>query len=495
MAAEGTNFRRLLDTATDVLRHHPCSPVSSRSLKSVCHSGETLRVQRRRSAVVRSVRSYYAYSMNAESSPPKTATKFRWLHFSDIHVGLSSLKSLWPRFGALLLDDLSKTIPRVGPIDFVVFSGDLAQSGKREEFERFDQIINEILDTIGAYQDRPKIVTIPGNHDLIRPEPLSSGALAFKQYWSNDKFREALWETKGKEHTQFINKIFKDYTVWRNRAIASGMHLAPHAEGLLPGDASYIISREKESLGIVALNSTWLQIGGDNYEQQLHVDARQILSITDNNPDRFVRKNDVNLLITHHPKSWLYPNTPSSWDNDINPAGRFDLHLFGHMHVPDASALAQGGSLSRRSAQAASLFGLEKYGDNKHERVQGYAVHEIQFDGAQRTLTIWPRKLIAVTAGNMKLVPDSSLDIDEATGSFRYNYEIERAFSPSIAQDKTHIDETEVEHAITPSTEFSLEVIQSVLPRSDAHKHVRRVEQEACLQALSNKPIVWIVAD
>lgn len=367
--------------------------------------------------------------MNAESLSLTTAPRFRWLHFSDIHVGVSGQKSLWPRFGTLLLDDVRRTLERTGPVDLVVFSGDLAQAGKKEEFERFDSIINDILDAIGSNQERPKIVTIPGNHDLLRPDPLSSGALALKQYWSNENLRDAMWETKGKEYTQFLNKVFKEYIAWRNNAIANGLHLASHAEGLLPGDASYVLSKEKGSLGLIALNSTWLQLGGDNYEQQLHVDARQILSVTNNKPDQFVQHHDVNLLVTHHPKNWLHPNTPSSWDNDINPAGRFDLHLFGHMHAPDASALAQGGSLPRRSAQAASLFGLEKYGDNKYERIQGYAVHEVTFNDTKRTLTVWPRRLIAVTAGNMKLVPDSSLDIDEATGSFKYDYEIDRLYS------------------------------------------------------------------
>src|SRR5687768_1633895 len=88
---------------------------------------------------------------------------FRWLHFSDLHVGVGGQAQLWPRFGTLLLDNLEKTVGRTGSIDVIFFSGDLVQKGSTEEFERFNDITGEILDRIAQVQDRPKIITVPGN--------------------------------------------------------------------------------------------------------------------------------------------------------------------------------------------------------------------------------------------------------------------------------------------------------------------------------------------
>jgi 3',5'-cyclic AMP phosphodiesterase CpdA len=97
----------------------------------------------------------------------------RWLHLSDLHVGVRYQNQLWPRFKAIFHKDLEDLLRRTGPIDLVIFSGDLAQQGTEQEFKQFDEVLDEILGRFSGFQEPPKIIAVPGNHDLMRPSNLS----------------------------------------------------------------------------------------------------------------------------------------------------------------------------------------------------------------------------------------------------------------------------------------------------------------------------------
>lgn len=418
---------------------------------------------------------------------------FNWLHFSDIHVGSSPLEPLWPRFGTLLLDELARVVDRVGPIDVIIFSGDLTQSGTIDEFERFEQIFTEIRDKLGEFQTPPKLITVPGNHDLARPATLSPMALAIKQFWNNRELQDSLWKQAGEEYRSFIAGVFKNYTNWQSRAIENGLHVEPAVMGLLPGDSSYRLETASGRLGIVALNSTWLQLSAVDYEGYLHVDAHQLHATTKDRPDDWVRQNDANLLVTHHPSTWLHDSSPATWANDINPRGRFDLHLFGHMHEPNITSTSHGGGLPRRDVQAASLFGLETYGGGTAQRIQGYSANQIAFNDTERAFTNWPRRLLETGSG-MKLAPDSTQDLDEDTNSFSIKYIVERGISEANTPlNPQFISDGPVE--LTSPSLFNLEVIRHYIIEGTAHQNVRRIVQETCVAALLKERIVLLASD
>lgn len=73
---------------------------------------------------------------------------------------------------AQILDDLARLCERCGPWDAVLFTGDLVQSGKPEEFEAMQR---EFLDPLWERLDRlgsggARLLAVPGNHDLVRPD-------------------------------------------------------------------------------------------------------------------------------------------------------------------------------------------------------------------------------------------------------------------------------------------------------------------------------------
>lgn len=413
---------------------------------------------------------------------------------SDIHVGANHLAETWPRFNTIFLDDIARKVELAGPIDTIVFSGDLVQFGAKNEFDRFDEVADNIISRLSDVQDIPQIVTVPGNHDLSRAKKGATEGLALKQYWNDDEVRGTFWSEDGESLRQFVNDRFEAYHAWREDAIKSGRHMAPIEQGLLVGDSTYQLEKSFGKIGFVCLNSTWLQLTGGDYDGQLHVDAKQLLNVTENDADSWCRQNAVNLLITHQPSSWLRTSGPTSWANDINPPGRFDFHLFGHMHEPIAERSSVGGGLDRRSIQAASLFGLQTFGPDKVDRIQGYSSNEIRIDDQKRVFTNWPRRLTQVTSGALKLVPDSSQDIDEATGSFSYDYEIASRGNLNRLPAKVETSHNPVDD-FEKQAAFDAQSLAFDLVGLSAHRNVRLVEQDKCAQALQEHKVVWLVSD
>ena len=86
----------------------------------------------------------------------------RWLHLSDLHVGSGKETqdvALTELIGAINTTVQSK------PLDFVLFTGDLAYSGQQTEYQRLlETVIAPLrqLDTVAS----ALFVSVPGNHDL-----------------------------------------------------------------------------------------------------------------------------------------------------------------------------------------------------------------------------------------------------------------------------------------------------------------------------------------
>ncbi|MCL6698670.1 metallophosphoesterase [Sphingomonas sp. NSE70-1] len=425
--------------------------------------------------------------------------KLRMLHFSDMHIGMKELREKWPRSDYALSADLEKSIKRMGGCDLIIFSGDLAFSGVSEQYDQFYEKISRISARINELGGESQLIVVPGNHDLLRPDALAPPAYALSQYWRDASLRDRFW-SDSEGYRQFIKSVFENFSQFQSKLIADGVHLAPHTTGILPGDASYIFEAKGHSTGVVALNSAWLQIGAGNYHQQLDVDVRQLLAVTNDAPDDWVSGHGANFLVTHHPPNWLHPQSAEQWENDINPSGRFDAHLFGHMHEPASMTIAFGGSLSKRSVQAPSLFGMETFGDGSLQRIQGYSGSLLEVGSSGRTLTTWPRRLVKTADGAWKFAPDTSQDIDEDTGSYSLTYEVQKntlkeELSPnnSIRAEKWNDSFPASDDDLSKS--FELDLIRLKIQESKGHRNVRKVEQRSCITSFRESRRAWVVAD
>ena len=101
--------------------------------------------------------------------------------------------------------------------------------------------------------------------------------------------------------------------------------------GILPGDFSATIEKNSAKLGILGLNTSFLQLIGENDEGKLAIHPRQFhQACDDNNTQNWARKHRACLLLTHHPLGWLTVDARMHLNTKITAGYPFVLYLRDH---------------------------------------------------------------------------------------------------------------------------------------------------------------------
>lgn len=416
------------------------------------------------------------------------------MHITDLHVGMKDQGWLWPELKHHLFDDLRKQKSRTSKIDFVIFSGDLVQKGSVEEFEKLDVIISEIWSTFRELGCNPTLIHIPGNHDLVRPDIDDPSFLALSSWWEKEGVRDNFFAGKY-NYQHSIRTIFNNYTNWADRLSKQGVIPVPsELSGIFPGDKSCVLEINNARVGIVGLNSTWLQFLPGNQHGKLCVDTRQLQAVTRNDARKWCVANDINIITTHHPLDWLHKHSQSSWISDICPDGRFDVHLYGHMHESDFSSKASFGSAQRVSLQGSSLFGLEYIENNHAKRYNGYSICQFSQIEGRRKLKIWPRALRQLGSGEYALGPDGAFKLEEDNSVLAFDREsVDRDVKKKTLEELGKSPALRGAQAL--STQSILAKFKYFLPKSNAHSSIRTLELEEVQRRLNSNRFCWIVSE
>ena len=362
--------------------------------------------------------------LEAQSSASRIVT---FLHLSDLHVGMSQDRWLWPALKTAFYDDLRRLLPTSGLPDVVVFSGDLVQQATVNEYSRLTDILHELWAVFLELGCNPTLVPVPGNHDLTRQPEDDLAANALRDWWNVPRVPKSFW-AGAKGFPEFLHDSFAHYQQFVASLHQSSIPMPQMVtHGLIPGDLATKIAVGDHTIGIVGLNSAWLQVGEGDFKGRLDVDPRQLMAVVNNDPDAWCRQNAANLLVTHHPESWLHLDSQAAWKAEINCGTRFDCHLFGHMHEQQSSVVALGGYEGQRLLQGASLFGLKRINDRKIERIHGYSANQISRQGHGRRLRQWPRKATVGADGARKLIPNHDYNLTEGN-CFDIEYNADVAF-------------------------------------------------------------------
>jgi len=362
---------------------------------------------------------------------------FGWLHFTDLHQGLDAQGWLWPGVREILFADLEKLHERCGPWDFVLFSGDLTQRAAPEEFERLTQTLTQLWDHLKALGSNPSLLAVPGNHDLVRPDPRRPETLVLARWPTYPEVQVEFWRDASSPYRKLVDQAFANYSDWLARQPFCALELSP---GLLPGDFSTVIHRDGLRLGVVGLNSAFLQLTGGDYEGKLAVDVRQLHAACGGDGPAWVKSNDFSLLMTHHPPDWLSPEAREHFHAELVPPGRFAAQVFGHMHEHSATTLSVGGAAPRRQIQGSSLFGLESFGDGKLDRRHGYAAARITVDDrGEASLRLWPRVARRHAAGHWRIVQDlDAFELSDDQGTRPEPLPLTRKPPPAVVTSAAH---------------------------------------------------------
>lgn len=428
------------------------------------------------------------------------SSRFSWLHLSDLHVGMKSHKWMWQNVKHKVYDDFRFLQSEHGKWDVVIFSGDLTQKGDAAEFSSLTNTLQEIWEVFGEADFQPKLFCVPGNHDLVRPHALDPVKLALDNWWDTPALRSAFWTEEAASLRSVLSKYFENFEKWKCELKAGGIPLLDAVSGVVPGDITSIYNAGDLKVGLVGLNSTWLQLDGGDYKGRLHIDPYQLSAVTGGDATGWAKAQDLNLLVTHHPLDWLHPDSLNIFNQEIDVSGRFSAHLFGHMHAAGAYQHHHLGMQAKRSIQSASLFGLERFGTSNEERRHGYSLNIIDVaDGGAATLTLLPRAARDV-GGERKIGADYTLPIDNSN-KIVHSFDLTSATARKVQPKSSWVeeklsDQTAQQIQVGDSGPVvNIDVIEKVLVEAPEALYVRAVQLGTACSALEKTRVLWLAAE
>jgi predicted MPP superfamily phosphohydrolase/tetratricopeptide (TPR) repeat protein len=423
--------------------------------------------------------------------------KLSILHISDLHYG-QQFQWLWPNFKQNFLSDLQRLSQDAGPIDLVVFSGDLTQSGEQNQYDLLTNELKDIWEMWDKLGQRPHLFTVPGNHDLVRPLQ-TDARLKMLMRWEEDRdvTNELFGESRDNQYADLIRSSFANYQDWIKSAQTSGIPFTQLQEGLLPGDASASVEINDLKIGLMGLNSSFTQLGNGDLQGHLALDPRQANAVANGDIPRWCNQHDINLLVTHHPHAWLCSDSQRDFLSEIYQSGRFVAHFFGHMHESDMTTLYHGGDAGRRYLQAPSLFGMEYLVDGKTKRLHGYSIVQISLNENDITWTMWPRKGVLRRSGDRDLIPDhEGFSLEPGHEYLKEQISRHPATSAIVTRASTQfVDLASTVDLSMPRWDNVLQSTRYPLPAREQHLAIRPLERQSCLESIRQKKMAWVCAD
>jgi len=436
---------------------------------------------------------------------------FNWLHITDLHYGQPDQEYLWSNVREAFFEDLRKLHERTGPWNAVFFTGDLVFSGEQTEYDKLEsEVLTRIWDELRQLGSGDAILlAVPGNHDLIRPNNNSQPDAALRQLLRDggfDEIAKEFWKEPNGEYSSVVQNAFQTYKRWWNKALYRNVETL--VDGILPGDFAATLLLPDKRIGVLGLNSTFLQLAPGNFQGRLVLDPRQVFAVCPDVGD-WAEKHDACILLTHQGPAWL-TNAARDDFREINPAGRFAVHLYGHMHENLLTASSEGGGPISVAWQSASLFGMEKFGEPPTIiRQHGYAVGRLTFSPDQTTVRCWPRIAIRDSSG-WRCHADHArarLENDEGTASMAFRNTPAKRIDTNTSSEQleeTGVLEADVtEQVISIEAPLAISTLQKrikTVPRcrliaEGQHRAIRKEEQAQFEYFLRSKRVVVVVAD
>jgi hypothetical protein len=341
------------------------------------------------------------------------------LLLSDLHSGQDKSKYPWDRIKENFARDLMYLEDRfIDRWDLVIFSGDLAFSGEQQQFDETDSLLMDQWNRWNSNNWDVRLLACPGNHDLTWQTSSDPTVSKICDYCTDTAVGQLLWgESPDPHYLPAIQKAFSVYSKWWNSK--KSWWPKNFVEGRLPGDGSCSFSLNGLRLGVLSLNSSFVQLRRSTSEEEfkgrLAIDGRQArYAVGNGSVTEWAKQQDVNILVSHHPADWIEKKLWRDFEQNIFTADQFHLHLCGHVHVPTAELIKQNGAGPQRRLVCRSLYGREKTANGVETRDFGYAAIQIvRGVDSKYNMRVMPR--VAANGLGGRLIPDFhcfNLDFD-----------------------------------------------------------------------------------
>jgi tetratricopeptide (TPR) repeat protein len=291
-----------------------------------------------------------------------------WVHLSDLHFSTYS-----DHHGAVndynrdlvldtLLGDLRSFPATHGlDIDFVVITGDIAFSGRTDEYALVKVFLDRVLDALSLAKSH--LFLVPGNHDIDR-----MGLTPFNiDLHDPNKITQFLLDDGAK------NLHFRKFNAYRD-------FVNQYLSGQLSFDYEHryfwtkTVNIRGVSVSLLGLNSAWNASGGEG-TNEIVLGEKQIREALAK-----VEEPNVTMALTHHPLELLCEVDRPRAERLLRTHCDFILH--GHLHTPGFRIEATPDSQTITIPAGASYHG--------RQRTNSY--NYVRFDSTARAGDIWFRR-------------------------------------------------------------------------------------------------------
>ncbi|MRG92599.1 metallophosphoesterase family protein [Polyangium spumosum] len=253
---------------------------------------------------------------DAAEEPP-----VRFLHLSDLHLRPQRVKRYdQDRVLRGLVDFLAQDRERF-PLDLVFVTGDLAHSGKPDEFELVVDLFQRILDVTGVAPAH--FFVVPGNHDVDR----DVGRWLRRTL---DKDEEAITFFEDEHARRFHTQKLEAY-----RQALGSLLGEDRALGLGVGaNAVEVVTVRGARIAVASFNSAFFAQGDDD-QGKLWLGEPNIDRAGDRIADEGAR---AAIALLHHPFEALHELERDVIEHRFERV--FDIVLRGHMHQQKSRGIA-----------------------------------------------------------------------------------------------------------------------------------------------------------
>jgi calcineurin-like phosphoesterase family protein len=273
----------------------------------------------------------------------------RWLHLSDLHLGSED------GYGHdIVLQALVAAFRDGGTLaarrpDVVFCTGDVAQSGRKEQYGAAGRFFDALSGATGVPFER--IFVVPGNHDLDRDLVSRSFVLPLESREQADAF----FGDAGTRDRRFAFERFEAYAEFQQSRFSLPLSAA----------RPFVLTRCRvgaEVVGVIGLNTAWLAHQDDG-QGKLVVGERLVRQAL-KELDEADEPATVRVALLHHPLDWLRDFERDSVKGLLLESVDYILH--GHLHTQrpevvrgpegDAVVLAAGAAYQGRKWPASALL-------------------------------------------------------------------------------------------------------------------------------------------
>lgn len=386
---------------------------------------------------------------------PPVESPIRFLHVSDLHLR----PSLGKKYDqGRVLDGLLALLEREReqqPLDLIFVTGDLAQSGRAEEYVLVVELLERLMAATGVARER--VFVVPGNHDVDRVV----GRWLLRTLSGDEQAIEFFVDAKSRE---FHAKKLAAYAESMGALLGASRPL-----GLKVGaEAVEIVEVRGVRVAIASFSSAWFAQGDDDREK-LWLGEANVNGALERIADE---EASFAIALIHHPLRDLHPDDAARVEPLFERG--FDALLRGHLHADKTRSLAtQRGGYVELAAPAAY---------QGSQWANGCFIGEIR--AGARTISLRPFKF---SAGADPWVLNPEVFPDDAKDGYQHTFTVPAKQRMKSSRSRALRAANKAALEAMPAV-ARRELVQRVTGDSSASEKVR---EDVAAEMLVESPEAW----